>query len=159
MICQVCGVEAPTKYVAFYQNIGALVMRFSKSVQGNLCKSCIHKHFWEFTGINLLLGWWGMISFVVTPFFVLNNTFRYLLCLGMPPVPFGAQRADLTQDAIERLKPHTERLFDRLNAGDSMDRVAQDVALLANVTPAQVFLYVHAVVQAIQAKESAMRPT
>ena len=27
MICQSCGVEAPTKYVAFYQNIGMLVMR------------------------------------------------------------------------------------------------------------------------------------
>ena len=25
MICEACGVEAPTKYVAFYQNIGVLV--------------------------------------------------------------------------------------------------------------------------------------
>ena len=35
MICQACGVEAPTKYVEFYQNIGAIFMRFHKSIQGN----------------------------------------------------------------------------------------------------------------------------
>jgi hypothetical protein len=28
MFCQSCGVEAHTKYVASYQNIGALLMRF-----------------------------------------------------------------------------------------------------------------------------------
>lgn len=39
MICQSCGVEAPTKYVAFYQNIGALVMRFTRSAEGRMCKS------------------------------------------------------------------------------------------------------------------------
>jgi hypothetical protein len=31
-ICQACGCVAPTKYVEFYQNIGALVMRYHKSV-------------------------------------------------------------------------------------------------------------------------------
>jgi hypothetical protein len=30
MFCQSCGVEAHTKYVAFYQNIGALFMRFTR---------------------------------------------------------------------------------------------------------------------------------
>ena len=58
MICQCCGVEAPTKYVAFYQNIGALVMRFTNSMEGNLCKSCIHSTFWKFTLTNTTLGWW-----------------------------------------------------------------------------------------------------
>ena len=87
MICQHCGVEAPTKYVEFYQNIGALVLRFHKSISGELCKSCIHRTFWSYTGVNMFLGWWGTISFLVTPFFLLNNTFRYLTCLTLPPVP------------------------------------------------------------------------
>jgi hypothetical protein len=43
--CQSCGVEAPTKYVEFYQNIGALFMRFSKSIKGILCKNCINHCF------------------------------------------------------------------------------------------------------------------
>ena len=44
-LCQACGVEAPTKYVEFHQNVGALVMRFHKSYKGHMCKSCIHKYF------------------------------------------------------------------------------------------------------------------
>ncbi|WP_410971682.1 hypothetical protein, partial [Salmonella sp. SAL4437] len=31
------------------------------------------------------LGWWGFISFFVTPLVLLNNIGRYLLCLGMAP--------------------------------------------------------------------------
>jgi hypothetical protein len=84
MRCQACGISAPTKHVSFYQNIGALVMRFSRSIQGDLCKPCIHKYFWEFTSITLFAGWFGIISFIITPFLILNNVFRYLGCLSLP---------------------------------------------------------------------------
>jgi len=103
MICQACGVEAPTKHVAFYQNIGALIMRFSKHIEGDLCKSCIHKYCWRFTLTNAFLGWWGVISFIVTPFFILNNVGRYVFCLGMRPVPPGATPPELTDEAIGKL--------------------------------------------------------
>jgi len=148
MICQSCGVEAPTKYVAFYQNIGALVVRFSKSVEGELCKSCIHRYFWSFTSMNLLLGWWGTISLIVTPFFVLNNIGRYLTCLTMPPVPPDATEPQLTDEAIEKLRPHTGELIDRLNDGGKLKEVAEDIAYLAGVTPGQVVCYVRALVAA-----------
>jgi hypothetical protein len=94
MRCQACGASAPTKYVAFYQNIGALILRFSKSIQGELCKSCIHKHFWEFTSITLLVGWLGTVSFIIAPFIVLNNIIRYLGCLTMPSVETPPQDAE-----------------------------------------------------------------
>ncbi len=146
MICQLCGVEAPTKHVAFYQNIGALVLRFYKSVDGNLCKSCIHKTFWKFTLVNLFLGWWGVISFILTPFLILNNLIRYLICLGMDPVPLGAQPPTLTADAVARLGPLTAELVEQLNRGDPFERVAENISLKAGVTPAQVALYVRALV-------------
>jgi hypothetical protein len=93
--CQACGLEAPTKYVAFYQNIGALILRFGKSLEGNLCKNCIHKYFWEYTLFTATLGWWGIITFILTPFFLLNNTIRYLGCLGMEaPSPYGHEERD-----------------------------------------------------------------
>ena len=85
MICQACGVEAPMKHVAFYRNIGLLVMRFTNTAEGELCKSCIHKYFWQYTLTDLFLGWWGVISFIITPFLILNNIVRYLLCLGLDP--------------------------------------------------------------------------
>jgi hypothetical protein len=150
MICQACGVEAPTRYVAFYQNIGALVMRFGKSIQGQLCKSCIHKYYWEFTGITLVAGWWGLISFILTPIFLINNAVRYLPCLGMPPVPPDAKPPRLTTDAMERLDSYTQEIFDRLHEGQKMEEFAEDVALRANVTPAQVALYVRYVYDAMR---------
>lgn len=150
MICQNCGVEAATKYVSFHQNIGVLVMRFSKSMQGNLCKSCIHRYFWQFTSINAVLGWWGMLSLVVTPLFILNNVARYLVCLGMEPVAAGAVPPELTEEVAERIAPHTEQLFQRLAQQEPFERVVDDVALRANVSPGQVCLYVQAVAQAME---------
>jgi hypothetical protein len=153
MICQACGVEAPTRRVGFYQNIGAVAVRFSKSVEGNLCKSCVHKYFWQFTTVSLFLGWWGVLSLVATPVFILNNLVRYVVCLGMDPVPPGALRPQLTQELIARLRLHTESLIERLKHGEALERVARDVALRAAVTPGQVALYVHALVAASQDAE------
>ncbi len=153
MICQDCGVEAETKYVAFHQNIGALFVRFPKSIEGRLCKSCINKHFWGMTGTTLFLGWWGTISFIVTPFFLLNNIGRYVFCLGMSPVAPDATRPELTEEAVERIQPHAADLFSRLNDGEDFSKSAHAVADRAGVTPGQVALFVHAVVQAAEAQE------
>lgn len=81
--CQICNSIGKTKYVKFYQNIGAIVVRFDKSIKGNLCKDCIAKTFWRFTLINLFLGWWGAISFFVNPFYILNNIYNYLVSFKM----------------------------------------------------------------------------
>lgn len=150
MICQGCGVEAATKYVSFHQNIGALVVRFPSSIAGHLCKSCINKHFWKMTGTTLFLGWWGMISFIVTPFFLLNNMGRYLFCLGMDPVQPGAAPPRLTDEAIERITPHANNLFSRLNDGEDFATTAALIADLAGVTSGQVALFVHAVIESQQ---------
>jgi hypothetical protein len=147
MICQSCGIEAPTRQVAFYQNIGALVMRFHKSIEGRLCKSCIHRYFWQFSLTNLFLGWWGYISLVVTPFFLLNNIGRYTFCLFMPVVPPGAVKPQLTADALLRLNQHTGTIVDKINGGMQLEDVAREVAPLADVTPGQVVLYVYSLIE------------
>jgi hypothetical protein len=88
--CQACGVEAATKHVTFYRNIGLLLLRLQKSVDGHLCKRCIHKYFWEYTLVTGAFGWWGLISLIVTPIFLLNNGIYYLGCLSMePPSPYA----------------------------------------------------------------------
>ena len=145
MICQDCGVESPTKFVAFYQNIGALIIRFPSSIEGYLCKSCIHRHFWTMTGITLVLGWWGTISFIVTPFFLLNNIGRYLFCLGMPAASDGAKSPKLTHEAVERIEPYAEQLFKRLKRGEDLETVAASIAKSAGVTPGQVIRFIQAV--------------
>lgn len=152
MYCQSCGIEAPTKYVSYHQNIGALVMRFSKSVQGNLCRNCVHKHFWSLTGTTAFLGWWGMISLIVTPFFLVNNVVRFASCLGMEPVPPDALPPQLDEAAVQRIQPHAQRLFERLNEGEELSRVVTDTADRAGVTPGQVMLFLQAVIQSQQAQ-------
>ena len=147
MICQDCGVEAATKYVSFHQNIGALVVHFTKSINGKFCKSCINRHFWGMTGKTFLLGWWGVISFIITPFLLLNNIVRYVFCLGMPAVPPGAAQPELTEAAVERINPHASDLFTRLEQGEPFEEAATVVAERAGVTPGQVALFVQVVLQ------------
>jgi hypothetical protein len=64
--CQACGRAAPTKFVTFHQNIGALIIRFPKTIRGHLCRRCMGKYFSEYTLISLFFGWWGVISFFYT---------------------------------------------------------------------------------------------
>src|SRR5450759_3335079 len=102
MNCQACGCYGDTRYVELFQNVGGLVMRFSKSIKGNLCRACISKYFWELTLVTLFAGWWGVISFIVTPFFLINNVYRFLSTRSLAPAehPFGGTR----QERLARLR-------------------------------------------------------
>jgi hypothetical protein len=99
--CQTCGAAGPTARVEYHQNIGALVMRFHRSLKAEVCPKCASKHFWEMTLITLFAGWWGVISFFMTPFILLMNVIQYLgyrpqAALGVAPPPLpGGQRKGL----------------------------------------------------------------
>ncbi len=150
MICEKCGIEAPTKYVAFYQNIGLLVMRMMYSTEGHLCKPCIHGTFWQYFAVNLTLGWWGIISLIINPFLILNNVGRYVMCLGMEGPAPGAVSPELTDAAIDRIHPHTQSLIDKLNAGESYEKAVSDIAMASGTSPGQVALYLHALMRTAQ---------
>ncbi len=53
-------------------------MRQHRVVKGNLCKPCIDYYFWNLTGKTMLVGWWGITSFIITPFILLNNILRFI---------------------------------------------------------------------------------
>jgi hypothetical protein len=84
MFCDGCGAEAPTKYVTFHQNIGMLVARRHSTVEGKLCKNCIHSNYWKMTMTTLTVGWLGRLSFFIAPAFIVTNTVRYIGCLSLP---------------------------------------------------------------------------
>jgi hypothetical protein len=146
MYCENCGCEAPTRYVSFHQNIGLLVMRLYNGTTGNLCKRCINSTFWKYTAINLTLGWWGIISLILTPIFVLINLFYYIPCLTMESPAPSAAPPQLTDDFFHRIAGHNDYLFQRLQQGENLQHVSQDVAMRAGVTPGQVALYVRAMI-------------
>lgn len=99
MPCQACGIEGPTKYVEFYQNIGMLVTRRMWHVKGELCRPCIGSYFRSYTLTTLFLGWWGLISFFLTPFILLNNVIRYLLALQLEKPGIAAMNTPIGQAA------------------------------------------------------------
>lgn len=156
IICQACGIEAPTRYVEFYQNVGALITRFHKKIRGNLCKGCVHKYFWKMTSTTLAVGWLGMISIIVAPIFILNNLFRYLMCLGMPAAPDGARAPVVDNNVTEKVFPLLPKIFERLNNKERLEDVAQSIAP-KGLTPGQVFTYVALVIRS-QKQQAAAQP-
>ena len=144
MICQACGVEAPTQKVFFVQHIGAVVMYFHKRIGGLFCRNCVRKYFSEYTLKTLFLGWWGVISVFATPVVLLINIFNWFRAWSLPPVPAGAVAPRLTDDAINRIHPLSSDMLGQLNGGKALPLVASDIALKAGVTPGQVMRYVQA---------------
>lgn len=83
--CQACGRHAATKNLTFMQNIGALVIRFPKTVSGHICKFCVEKFFFQYTAVTLFLGWWGVISFVYTCIALPVNVVNRVRAIGLEP--------------------------------------------------------------------------
>jgi hypothetical protein len=79
--CQSCGNMRLTKFVVFRRNTGMLFRRQEHTIIGNLCKTCVHKHFWTFEFKNVIFGPWGIISAVVTPIYFVQNIFSYVIAL------------------------------------------------------------------------------
>ncbi len=139
--CHSCGVEAPTRPVAFNLHIGAVVLWYHQELKGNLCKDCIQSTFWKYSIITLLFGWWGLISMFATPFVLVRNVFQYLTSPDLEPVPAGATAPELTPEALNQLKPNLCEILSQINSGQSVQEVTEQSADRAGVTPGQVALY------------------
>ena len=85
--CESCRRVAQLRHAHFTQNIGAVVLRFHRTVDGQLCKHCIDKFFFRFTGVTMLLGWWGLLSFFFSCVAVPANVVSWAGSFGMPAPP------------------------------------------------------------------------
>ena len=63
---------------------------------------------------------------------------------------------DVTEEAFDRIKPHANNLFSRLSDGEDFAATAKRIADLAGVTPGQVALFVHAVMQSQEEQPAAI---
>jgi hypothetical protein len=104
--CQSCGEMRMTKFVAFYRNVGMLFRRQTYTMMGNLCKACVHKQFWKFEALNIVLGPWGMLSAIVAPIYFVQNIVSYIATLyelrgaETPDFPPSASKSALPQTVI-----------------------------------------------------------
>ncbi len=82
--CDACMRRAPTKNVTFMQNVGLLVIRFPKTLKGNLCRLCVSRFFWRYTLITFFFGWWGVISFFYSLVSIPVNIANFLSARKLP---------------------------------------------------------------------------
>lgn len=82
--CQTCGREAPLALLTFRYNVGMLVARRAVSIEGWMCKRCAQRHFVRYTAIDLVAGWWGAISLLLTPLFACSNAHQFGRALRLP---------------------------------------------------------------------------
>ncbi len=81
--CEACHRVGPLRHAHFMQNIGVIVLRFPRTVSGQLCKLCIDKFFYRFTAVTMLLGWWGVISFFYSCVAVPANVISWIGSWGL----------------------------------------------------------------------------
>jgi hypothetical protein len=161
--CQVCRRTGQVAHVTLRQNIGMMFVRRSKTLSGYLCKECIQKNFVTFTATTLFLGWWGTISCLLTPTFIIANSVVLIKSFGMqaptdtlpndrsvPPPP-----AKLSTELMDKLEPFTPQIINRLNAQEDNDKLASDIAAQAGVTQAEVKLYISELTRVARKKQKA----
>ncbi len=144
ILCQGCGFEVPNAYVEYRQNIGAIVVRFSQRYRGCLCKRCGWKYFKMASVITLFGGWWGFISFFITPLFLFGNFVDLLKTSSLPTVAGRAGRPRYDDEVATQLLQHVEFINEQLEAGENIEEVARQDA---GVTPGQALLFIHAVLR------------
>jgi hypothetical protein len=146
MRCDLCFQSEPTAYVELHHNVGMLLLRREYTTQGELCRSCLTRSFWEHTLRNLTLGWWGIISFFMTWYFLVANLFTYLSArgeLGKAAPRRDAPRVAVSgEEARQVLEPFEHNVRMRLRDGETPEEVARDLARFHGVelTSAQRFV-------------------
>ena len=85
--CRICSSE-PAAQVTFRQHTGMLLlMRFGR-FEGPFCRDCGLFVFRKATAHTLLAGWWGWLSFFITPVVIVINLVRRRAVAGLTaPVP------------------------------------------------------------------------
>ena len=74
--CQICD-RWPTTEVAFESNAGFLLRRVRYSFAGRVCKHCAIGVFREFQARNVAFGWWSLIGWFATWFYLVGNLIQH----------------------------------------------------------------------------------
>jgi hypothetical protein len=113
-----------------------LFMREMYTSEGRMCRKCLGSAFARHQLRNLTLGWWGMISFVMTWVFLFGNTATYVSARwelrGHDKRLDERNRVD-HDDAESRLLAFDGTIARRLRHGESPDHIAADIAEVTGV--------------------------
>ncbi len=83
-----------------------MVLMQTANFEGFVCASCNDLYFKDMTSHTAVLGWWGMLSFFITPVFLVMNLVCWLRTRRAYPKP----AAD--DGSLESRRPYAELLLD-----------------------------------------------
>jgi hypothetical protein len=105
--CRFCG-SVPAVKTTFRGHQGMLVIMRFLSQPGPYCRDCGLATFREMTSKTLVQGWWGYISFLVTPFTVLWNLIASRKVRDLPaPTPVHPQHRPMDPGPRLLMRPMT----------------------------------------------------
>ncbi|MDF3070071.1 MAG: hypothetical protein K0R38_5672 [Polyangiaceae bacterium] len=144
-MCDVCNSAEPSVHVHLRHNVGMLFMRREYETQGRLCASCLKDVFRRHQVNNLLLGWWGVISFVLTWFYLIDNTRDYLA--ARKELAQLGQRRDSSRfvpegTPSERLARFRHNVRLRLRREEAVERIVADLMSTHDVPRADAEAFV-----------------
>ena len=80
--CTICG-NYPARSITLRSETGKILWRVRRRLDGTYCRDCGTALFRSMTNRTMLLGWWGVISFFVNWFTIVQNLFARLSLSGM----------------------------------------------------------------------------
>lgn len=96
-LCGVCGRE-PSVEVVIRWHVGMLIAQRLYKVRRELCRDHGLELWRQWTGLTVVQGWWGYISFFANIFTILMNLVALVKLLRLRP-PVGAERSPRFEDA------------------------------------------------------------
>jgi hypothetical protein len=98
--CRFCGC-VPAVDVTFRGHQGMLVIMRFLHLGGPYCRDCGLATFRQMTARTLVQGWYGLLSFLITPITVLVNLTERAKVARLPapqPFPYGPSRAPMNPE-------------------------------------------------------------
>ena len=135
-MCDVCGSSAPEAYVELRHNVGMVFTRETVVTTGSLCGVCLGNAMWKHQLSNLVLGWWGLISFFVTGYYLVDNVvvfFRARRELAAIERKRRPAPDDGPSDPLARLQPFAHNVRLRIGSGEDRDDIVEDLARVHRV--------------------------
>jgi hypothetical protein len=134
-------------FVTFKSNIGMLIVRQERVFSCNACKRCIKKQFWEMQTTNLVGGWWGTISAIITPIYLITNWVEYAKTSSLEDPGFIYRRpqetvSPLSEAEFAQLAAHAGAIHDSLLRAMTDEDIAFNLAPQIGLAPEKVQWYV-----------------
>jgi hypothetical protein len=109
-------------------------MRQSRECAGAACRTCGLREFWKATLHTFFLGWWGTISFCVTPVFIVLNILSVVRVVRLPTAEA------LHREALEAQEDYARNLLRTKDEATVVDVLARSSG--ASRADVESFVYV-----------------